>query len=308
MTGLFHQRLFFLLLFLSLCLCVNGAECIVYASHASGNWELWKMELPGGRAEQLTQTFWEEQNPALSPDGKWLAYEDNRGRVSVMNTADKTVYEASLPEGKHLQPAWTPDSQKWVCSSFMEITKESANLLLVQDWQKKRCRTRIFTDKIGVESFPTFSPDGQSLAFSHFVIVPEEMKMPRKPVAEELYLMRVKTGEITALTQAGKNCTQPAYSPDGKSLLFSANLNAGYDLWLMPLDGKDEKMRPLTSDPGYEAYPAWSPDGSRIAFVSDRSGNQEIWTMDGNGQNWKQLAHTKDKQDSIQPCWGLWNP
>ena len=61
----------------------------------------------------------------------------------------------------------------------------------------------------------------------------------------------------------------PAWSPDGKSVVFCWERAAGnYDLYVMDADGRTPP-RQLTSDPAQDWAPAWSPDGQVIAFVRD---------------------------------------
>ena len=63
----------------------------------------------------------------------------------------------------------------------------------------------------------------------------------------------------------------PAWSPDGKQIIFSALIGGFTDLFVFDLE-KDDKsgLRRLTTDAYAEIDPAWSPDGQRVAFSTDR--------------------------------------
>ena len=61
---------------------------------------------------------------------------------------------------------------------------------------------------------------------------------------------------------------QPAWSPDGNSIAFSAQIGGVTDLFVYDFTSK--QVRRLTNDSFSDLQPAWSPDGSRIAFTTDR--------------------------------------
>ena len=65
--------------------------------------------------------------------------------------------------------------------------------------------------------------------------------------------------------------SQPAVSPDGSSIVFSA----GGDLWSVPLAGGVARL--LVAHPAQDSRPLWSPDGRSLAFVSSRTGNGDIY-------------------------------
>ncbi|MFB3815365.1 MAG: prolyl oligopeptidase family serine peptidase [Terriglobales bacterium] len=86
--------------------------------------------------------------------------------------------------------------------------------------------------------------------------------------------------DMMALKRVG----EPAVSPDGKWVAFSAvevNLEENTrrpHIWVIPTAGGEAKQL-FTGGPG-EDRPRWSPDGKRLAFVSNRDGSSQIWAAD----------------------------
>ena len=72
----------------------------------------------------------------------------------------------------------------------------------------------------------------------------------------------------------GAGPTDPAPSPDGKSLAFAARG------WLWLLDLENGEARRLTSGRAIDARPAFSADGSRLAFIRDDTEDTDIWSYD----------------------------
>lgn len=75
----------------------------------------------------------------------------------------------------------------------------------------------------------------------------------------------------------------PAWSPDGRTLVFESTLPGESGIYTINRDGSG--LRRVTNDSAGSFQPNWSPDGRRIVFSSDRGGNSELYLMnaDGNG-------------------------
>ena len=79
---------------------------------------------------------------------------------------------------------------------------------------------------------------------------------------------------------------QPAYSPDGKWVIFNAMRSGNLDLWLTsPETGE---TRRLTDDQAQDWDPAFTPDGKKLIWSSNRSGHFEIWIAEEDGRNARQ--------------------
>ena len=87
----------------------------------------------------------------------------------------------------------------------------------------------------------------------------------------------LKKKSSTQITSGDFDDSEPAWSPDGKSLAFSSNRttpdsdrNFNSDIWVVDAENADKgaHLAQITTNPGADRSPAWSPDGKWIVFVS----------------------------------------
>ena len=119
------------------------------------------------------------------------------------------------------------------------------------------------TTSAGLELDPTFSPDGNAIAYSS-----------DQGGTFEIYVRDLAPGgRERQLTADGGQNFEPAWSPDGSTIAYHSRQRGG--IWLIPADeslksgaAPPAKPRRLTE---LGSRPAWSPDGSTIAFQSESS-------------------------------------
>jgi Tol biopolymer transport system component/tRNA A-37 threonylcarbamoyl transferase component Bud32 len=123
--------------------------------------------------------------------------------------------------------------------------------------------------------------------------------------SQELREVDVVGGATRQLTRTLATDRQPAYSPDGRFVVFSSNRTGNLDLWL--LDRGSRALRQLTDDASQDWDPGFSADGRRVLFSSSRGGHLEIWSIDVDGSNARQLSHDGvDAENPTTPRDGRW--
>jgi Tol biopolymer transport system component len=100
------------------------------------------------------------------------------------------------------------------------------------------------------------------------------------------------------LTDGTSADRQPAYSPDGRSIIFASNRTGNLDIWTVDLQLGG--LRQITDDPARDWDPAFTPDGRHVLFSSDRTGALEVWIADADGGNARQV--TRDGVDARHGC------
>lgn len=133
----------------------DGGE-IVFSSNRSGSREIWVKNLETGQLKQLT-TIGGISNPALSPDGKRIAFIRVGEGLFVLDRDSGAVARVKVPKMVYFRPAWSPDgkfiagtAKDWGKTDIYLMTAGGGNALLLT--------------KSGVkEGMPSWGPDGESL-------------------------------------------------------------------------------------------------------------------------------------------------
>ena len=235
---------------------------LVFTARSRGFDELHRVGAEGGSAVRVFPGA-EERNasfPAPSPDGRRLAYHDERddevwvvdlatgARVNVSNHADEIDF----------MPAWSPDGTRLAFTSAREGNYDV--FVVNADGSGLRRLTSDPLPATYADRTPAWSPDGARLAFAS-----------DRDGGTQIWTMRADGTDPRQVTSgATSRGYEPSWSPDGARLVFRRVRNVGAgaatDLAIVRADGTGLVDLPLA---GTETSPAWSPDGTRIAFASN---------------------------------------
>jgi len=106
------------------------------------------------------------------------------------------------------------------------------------------------------------SPDGSRAAY---VVSSAVMEGEKSQWLSHIHVTHPDGSGSFQLTQGGKSCRSPRWSPDGRWIAFISARGDRPGLYrIRPVGGEAER---LTDEKGGISTPAWSPDGSRIAFL-----------------------------------------
>jgi Tol biopolymer transport system component/tRNA A-37 threonylcarbamoyl transferase component Bud32 len=134
-----------------------------------------------------------------------------------------------------------------------------------------------FTTMEGSERTPTFSPDGNQVAFSWNGESGENF---------DIYAQVVGSGSPLRLTKDPAQDTAPAWSPDGRYVAFirSTGVNGEGAIYLVsPLGGAERKVAEGIFLKHHENWPTrlgWAPDGKTLFLSELDGGAQGIFSVD----------------------------
>jgi Tol biopolymer transport system component len=218
---------------------------------------------------RLTTNPADEDSPAWSPDGRWIAFcrDLPGGRYAVVLTSPIPGPERILTESYRSKNdvegpflAWSPDSH-WLVLAGSDEPGEAMALFLFSVETGEKSRLTSPPGGSWGDSCPAFSPDGRTLAFFRWAayfnsdLFLLELSPDFRPIAEP-----------KRLTFGSWRAASPAWTADGSSLIFSARSGAECSLWRVNVVGASKPQR-LATMGGYLVYPAISRRGSRLAYA-----------------------------------------
>jgi TolB protein len=276
----------------------RGGGKIAFVANREGNWELFLMNGDGGGLTQLTYTPLDERQPAISPDGKRVAYSTSDGALWVMSLETKAAEALPLPAGRYGYPAWLSDGSGLVYTSYKFMPgSEDADFMA---YTFEGGRERPFLSQTGPQDYPALSPDGGALAY----VTSQATVLPGfgNTLTQQLWVASLREGKPQQLSVGSVGETRPAWSPDGKRIAFSSARRGGADIWLVNPDGQ-ELVR-LTEAPAAETSPAWSPDGREIVYVSTDAGAMRLVVLDVATRASRPLSpFGAEPAEAKDPCW-----
>lgn len=124
---------------------------------------------------------------------------------------------------------------------------------------------------------PRFSNDGNKIAFSII-----------RGGNTDVYVMDLRSRQITRLTSDPGIDTSPSFSPDGSQIVFTSDRSGSARLYVMRADGSGQ--RPISRGGGIYTAPSWSPTGNLIAFTKQGGGRFSTGVMNADGSGERILS------------------
>ena len=148
----------------------------------------------------------------------------------------------------------------------------------------------------------SWSPDGTKIIFI-------SDKDSDNDGGSEIYTINSDGTNLVRINHNARGENNPKFSPNGKKILFSSDVNDVSHLYTMNVDGTNEtKITNFTNGTNSvwgAGDASWSPDGTKIIFISDKDsdndGGSEIYTINSDGTNLVRINH--NARGESNPTW-----
>ena len=270
----------------------DGALLAFSSKREGSDDDVWflRTSAPGGEAFQINGVH---AMPVFSRDGKWLVYawrgdepdslkkETWRTRVSpqaVTRGADPKRFDGRV----YTSIPIVADERGYLAP---RETRRPSHLYLVP---LAGGTPRQLTSGDLSQSSPAWSPDRRTIAFEQDTTENQEVRDDSWPA---LYLFSVGDSSVRALTTGFAQSSNPAWSPDGKTIAFVCSKGRGMknDVCVVGVGGGT--ARNLTADWSLDpSSPAWSADGKTIYCFAEISGNAHLFAVAASGGPIRQVT------------------
>jgi Tol biopolymer transport system component/DNA-binding winged helix-turn-helix (wHTH) protein len=226
----------------------------------------------------LTRDRGTEIFPALSPDGRQLAYAWGEGfgaatDIYLRGTAlgETSPVRLTATAAAEISPSWSPDG---------------ARLAFVRHDGVRPCEIVVITPPSGTERIA--GRCGKAPLTMIDWLDARTILYSDGPVEGpwRLFTLQVDSGEARPLTNPEGRLlgdSAPTVSPDGSQIAFRRSVTPGNDDIIL-LDRSTNAIRPLGIG-GWKAIGiAWAPDSRTLFLTSNRGGDFGLWTVDTRGK------------------------
>jgi TolB protein len=221
---------------------------IGFVSDRTGHKEIYTCDYDGANVLQLTHDGAISVSPALSPDGRRLAYtgyQSGYADIYLIELSSGSRNRIIKFPGTNSGAAFSPDGGRVACTLSKDGNPEIYVTGLSGDSPRRLTHSR------GVESSPTWSPNGSEIIYSS-----DEKGSP------QLYRISSTGGAGRFLSTGYGYNTQPNWSPDGKRVAFNVRTGGGFQIATMDLDSGVTRIAI-----GEGENPCWGPDSRHIIFA-----------------------------------------
>lgn len=264
-------------------------DTIVFVSEG----DIWKVSTAGGTATRLTAHAGEESMPAISPDGKTLAFV-----ASYEGPAE--VYTMPMEGGLPVRRTWgwqrggfigwTPDN-KLLYSTRQFATLPSSQTVVLDLNTGATSMVELYEADQG-----SFSGDGKTFFFTRLPFQGSHTKRYKGGFIQQLWKFVPGAGDATPLTTDYAGTSKDAMWFEGR-VYFLSDRDGVMNLWSMNEDGKDLKQHTF-----HKEFDAANPEMDSGRVVYSHKGDVHVVDVKTNADRVVNITLTSDL-DQLRERW-----
>jgi TolB protein len=263
---------------------------IAFLSTRGGRFkDVYVMSFDGGDLRALTSADTINLSPSWSPRGESLlftSFREGRPGLFEIGIDSRAIRRVLRGRGSVVGGRYAPDGDAIAVS--LEGTQGNTEIEIID---RSGERLRMLTRDPGIDVSPSWSPDGNQIAFCS-----------SRGGSPQIYVVDLSSGRERRITYEGSYNTSPAWSPKGERIAYTGRVGRRFQVFVIDLAAGS--VHQVTSSTGDNADPSWAPDGRYLLFSSTRSGRSELYMSDWRGLHQERLI-TGPGGDS-SPTWSSW--
>lgn len=247
---------------------------ILFTSGDGRSRDVYTASPDGSDVRRLTSYSRLMVSPALSPDGRYLAftsYKEGWPHLYVIDVQKRQEVYVNREAG-------TKNGVTWIDRKTIAYTHISGKYSTIYSDDVETKEHRAILRKEGILASPSFTKDGKKMVFVSDMYG-----------SAQIFSKDMESGEVRRLSRAGNYNTSPVVSPKGDLIAFVSKIGGSFEICVMKLDGSEPRV--LTNG-GINDSPRFSSCGRYIIYSVANSGKVAIRLMLLNGDNKKLLSFT----------------
>ena len=300
---------------------------VAFSWNKTGDWQLYELELASGETHAITKSAGANFSPKYSPDGSQLAYvvdfdggENFHLFLKDLATGKERDLTPNISYALQPNVDWSPDGREiafladqsgYFDAYILNIKDGNSRLVfsnghpcwdvlwspddhwLVVEVEMHGQDYGLFLVPLDESQPREISQDGKPLNARQPAWSPDSKKLVFSSDAQGFYDIAtydIARGTVSWLTEGVAEDLYPAYSPNGKNMVFVRS--RGIATWL-ELRGTNKPFKRIEAGDGIHTHPVFTSDGKRVIFNFDSpSQPPDLWSLELSIGNCSQLTHS----------------